>query len=224
MKLRSSSSPSSLEALAGPSEAVRETDQRGVQAGSPVLEPSRRSNPRALLLGSPRTVLARLTLGDPLKLRNLVSARLRIRHLLMDAERVYLVALAHCARDGCRYRAQQAFDAWLKQRVERAIDDVLDAGPADAEAERSSAAWADLARPLGLSAVNMARASVNFNALPLNSRTAFFYLVLDGRSLDEWALASGRCASDLAWDARRGRQVFLDFTQTGALSSANSKP
>ncbi len=190
------------------------------QAASPPaaaeLQPRGRKAPRrgrdlhALLLGSPRAVLARLTKGDPLELRALVAKRLRRRHLLMDAERIHLAALVHCAREGAAYRGSMAFERWLEACVNRAIDALLDSPALQEQGRPVAELWREFAQPLGLSPERMARASVNFNALPLAVRRAFFQLVLGGRSLDEWAMSCGRPATELARDARRALQVFLD--------------
>jgi len=218
--------------LAGPSGAAepattpphqeapsRETPVRGTQGSLPGLGAAgqtrvpRRPNARGLLLGSPRAVLARLSCGDPLELRPLVAKRLRLRHLLMDAERVHLGALVRCAREGSSYSGQPSLARWLEQRVDLTIDEQLHVVEVAVASRPLASVWSELARPLGLSAEQMAAASASFNVLCADSRAAFFQLVLGGRSLDEWATSTGRSASNLARDARRALQVFLDATE-----------
>ncbi len=84
---------------------------------------------RVLLAGaSPREVLARLTSGDPLALRGVVAARLSEQALLLDADRVWLRAVARVARFSTRYRGEPALERWLCGQVDDAILDCLESG------------------------------------------------------------------------------------------------
>ena len=195
--------------------------------------PSHRPHWRRLLSGSsPREVLARLVTGDPLGVRALVARRLREHCYLLDADRVYLRAIARCARFSARYRGQPALEQWLTERVDEALGDLL---REDLEAARRGA-WAagsktgpgrqsgpgsksgtgapggaheDFARPLGLDPARMRLACVAFNHTNLPARRAFFDLVIEGRSLDALARSSGVSATALARRARRALDVCL---------------
>ena len=171
-------------------------------ASRPTAAPQGRN--QDLFRGGARRVLARLLEGDPLLLRPRVAARLRARCLLLDAERVLLSALATCAREGAARRQRPGFERWLDEVVERAVDERLQ------RCEEPSAAFVELALPLGFEPGHLARASARFNALDGAARRAFFELVLVGRDLDDGTVHRGRDAVALARDARRALHVFLE--------------
>ncbi len=169
-----------------------------------------RTHWRQILSGSrPREVLARLIAGDPLDVRRHVTALLRARSYLLDADRVYLRAVARCARFALRYRGQPGLETWLSERVEEALLDLLHE---DLEAERRKelpgdvalAGLEDLARPLGLDPGRMRAVCVAFNHRPEPERRAFFALVIEGRSLDGLTRGEGSAAHV----ARRARLVL----------------
>jgi len=210
-----------------------EEERAAAAPGQPELATSgrvvRRPHWRRLLSGSsPREVLARLVNGDPLGVRELVARRLREHGYLLDADRVFLRAIARCARFSARYRGQPALEEWLVERVDEALGDLLNE---DLEAVRRRAAMSgtpdssgpsgpegggvaggaheDFARPLGLDPARMRLACVAFNHLDLPARRAFFDLVIEGRSLDALARSSGTSATDLARRARRALDACL---------------
>ena len=169
----------------------------------------RRPERSALLLGSPRAILARIVAGDPLQLRPIVVRRLVERRYLMDAGRVHRRALVLCARHAGRYRGRPGLERWLERQIDAAIDALLEEeGGSPAE----EGPWAVLAAPLGLAAEAMCCAAGEFNRLPVEVREAFFRLVLEKVSLDELARLSPRSATELARQARRALQIFLDRT------------
>lgn len=170
--------------------------------------------------GSAREVLARIVQGDPLRVRDEVARQLRTDAYLLDADRVHLRSLARCAREAPRYHGHPDFPDWLQVIVARSIDELL---REDQEAERSGvheghaplAAFAALARPLGLEPETMRRACVAFNRLPLADRQAFFDLVLTARSLEDLVRESGESATEIARRARRALDAILS-TQPSA--------
>jgi len=153
-------------------------------------------------------VLARLLDGDPLGLRSRVGERLGQRRLLIDAEAAHLRTLARIAQRLARKRgrglARNPTDRWLRERVDEAIDSLLD------EAEPGVPGSP-------VRTVPSARACAEFNRLPRVTRESFFQLVLEGRSLDELARTSPHSAPDLARRARRALQIFLDHPPEEAL-------
>jgi len=166
---------------------------------------------RFLATGSPREVLARLVDGDPLGVRTLVAERLSGSRRLLDAERVTLRTLAGVARFACRYRGRPVFSAWLKERCDEAIVDVLQeereaAASSVKLASDPSEAFTLLAEPLGIDAHDARRACVALHDCTFEERDAFFALVLEARSLDEVA-ADRDCEPTLL--ARRARHVLL---------------
>lgn len=162
---------------------------------------------RALLSGSPRAVLRRLTQGDPLGLRARVARRLRGRFLLMDTGSVLRRALAHVAHDATSLRPTAVLEDWLTERIDRAIAELLPLAP---ESAAGGGLWRELAKPLGLDALAMARASARFNVRPLEQRRAFFQLVLAGSSLEACAERGETSPLKLAQAARSALQVFLE--------------
>ncbi len=167
---------------------------------------------RGLLFGgTAREILARLLDGDPLGIRPLAASRLRTRCLLMDGDGIHLRALALCARHARHYRGQPAFGAWLRERVDAAIDALLaEQGRQGSDREvEGSGVWSEMAPPLGLDPEGMRVACTAFNQLGQTERQAFFELVIDGRCPDEWAHASGINISELARCARRGLDAVL---------------
>lgn len=181
-------------------------------AGGPPLTPvrgeqARRARPLRFF-DSPRAVLARLLDGDPLGLRPRVGERLRQRRLLIDPEAVHLCTLARIAQRLARKRgrgpARNPTDRWLRERVDEAIDSLLD--------EAEPGAPGSLDRP-----ARSARACAEFNRLPHPTRESFFQLVLEERSLDELARTSPHSVPDLARRARRALQIFLDHPPEEAL-------
>ena len=152
-------------------------------------------------------MLQRLAEGDPLRLRARVVRRLSGRHLLLDAEAVLRRTLVHAARDARDLHEGAVLEDWLAERIDRAVSELL---PVTLDSESSLELWRELARPLGLDPCAMARASVRFNARPLEARRAFFQLVLGEASLEECARRSGATPVELAQAARSALQVFLD--------------
>lgn len=170
--------------------------------------------------GDPREVLARISDGDPLGLRARIAEALRVRCLLLDADRVHLRALALCAREAPRYRGRPALDAWLGDQVERALEERLAeearllGEPAPARSDPAGA-FAHFAIPLGLAPEEVRRGCARFNRLPQESRAAFFALVLERGSLDELARGGDAGATELARRARRALLALLG-AQVGA--------
>ncbi len=162
---------------------------------------------RALLQGrSPKEILSRIVSGDPLRLRARAGRRLEEQALFLDADRVYLRALALTSRAAPRYRGQPETEEWLAARVDEAIAELLEEGD---DAARAPGAFESLAKPLGLDPRAMLRACARFHRLPLADRRSFFELVLHARSLDELARASGESATEIARRARRGLDALL---------------
>ncbi|MDP6407878.1 MAG: hypothetical protein QGI46_00725 [Planctomycetota bacterium] len=179
--------------------------------------------PGVLLGGDPRTVLARITPGDPLGLRDLLAGRAEARHLLLDADAVHLRSLAYCARHArtCPDSARPV--GWLEAQVEEVLDqwcaeEGRRAGRTEGEecSQTTGGVWAEFAGPLGLEPEQVRRACGRFNLLPDAERAAFFALVLDRREAEEYAVAAGRPLVELAREARRALEVLLRASGDGA--------
>jgi DNA-directed RNA polymerase specialized sigma24 family protein len=202
-------------------------------AGSPAESPPAESSTawrQWLAGGSPREVLARIVHEDPLGVREHVARGLRSGAWLLDGDRVLLRAFAIVARHAVTYRGRPDVDAWLAHLCEEAIASIL---REDGDAERrpagpgtepwlqaQGAAFAALARPLGLEPESMGRACLAFNRLPASERKAFFALVIAGRTLDELARESGETATDIARRARRALEAILAGAQPPATAQS----
>jgi len=165
---------------------------------------------RALLFGTPREVLARLSAGDPLELRSRVAAHLSRAHLLLDADRLQLRALAHCARKALQFRAADGVEAFLAGRVAEAADELV---REDREALRHGRLGADgsseLSRPLGLDPARAREACSRFNAAPSEDRAACFALLVRGVELEQLARSGGATVTEVARRARRALELAL---------------
>ena len=78
-----------------------------------------------LLRGLPSEVLARVADGDPLDLCSRVADCLERRCLLLDPDRLLLLAMADVARVASRWGGRPALGKWLDERVEFAVDQML---------------------------------------------------------------------------------------------------
>jgi DNA-directed RNA polymerase specialized sigma24 family protein len=171
----------------------------------PALRPLRANEP--LLAGSPGEVLARLLDGDPLGLGARVTARLRERALLCDAERVLVRALALCAEEASMWPGTPCMEAWLRERIDEAIEQAIDEdqGPWNETLPARSSPWSVFASPLGLDAAALREGCARFNRLAPELREAFFLVVVDARAGDELCRARGISLSELG---RRARQAL----------------
>ncbi|HVS18781.1 MAG TPA: hypothetical protein VMT18_09305 [Planctomycetota bacterium] len=178
---------------------------------------------RAILAAaSPREVLARLMNADPLGLARVVEERLRARAYLLDADRVFLRAAARCARLAGRYRGDPPLSAWLAERVDESllelIDEELESLASGADPAGDLRVFESLAAPLGLDPARTRRACAVHNALDEAERRAFREVVLEGRDLDELARGGGRSATAIARSARRALLAVLAEIEAGGAS------
>lgn len=171
--------------------------------------------------GSSREVLARIVHEDPLGVREHVARALREGAYLLDGDRVLLRCFALVARHAVRYRGRPDIAEWLALLAREAIAAIL---REDSEAERRpivpgrepgrehGAAFIVLSKPLGLDCEALGRACLAFNRLAQSDRTAFFALVLAGKSLDDLARSTGESATEIARRARRALDTLLAGT------------
>lgn len=158
--------------------------------------------------GKPHEVLARIVPDDPLELRTRIGARLNEQALLLDAERVLLVAQVQCALHSTSWRVECELACWLDARVDEALEIVLAEDGVPGE-------LVPFAAPLALDPCGLAGACKRFNALPFEQREAFFALVLDSASPDRAARSRGLSLSELARRARSALQLFLPAAPPG---------
>ncbi len=179
---------------------------------------------RALLFGTPREVLARISAGDPLGVRPFVADYLFRSHRLIDADRLHLRALAHCARQALHLRASDGLPEFLKARVFDAGRELL---REDREAIRNGRTEVgnleQLARPLGLNPERVRTACSRFNEADEADRAAGFALLIRGEDIDELATREGVTVTEIARRARRALEVALaalgERGETGARST-----
>jgi hypothetical protein len=206
--------------------------EHGPERGS---EPSPERNSstldwRALLAGAtPREVLARLVAKDTLAVRARVATALAERCYLLDADAVYLRAVARIARFSTRYRGDPPLDVWLREQIDDALGDGLECGGACAEPERASAAadealasegsegaesarssaFRELAKPLGLDPERMRAVCAGLNGCTRAERASFFALVLEREELDAAAARLALSPTECARAARRALELCM---------------
>jgi len=147
-----------------------------------------RASDRSRTGGPPRRSTLVLLGGDPLRLWELGSRRLRRRASLIEARRLYLRAAELVERAAATCDGDPPSSRWVRARVDRAIDDLL---AADLRAERERrppgqgwSAPAELPTELHRMDAWRARAVCNsFNALPERTRRAWWEVVLEGVDL-----------------------------------------
>jgi hypothetical protein len=199
--------------------SARRTARDRTEPCLPGFEPATEEEPRrALLFGSPREVLARISSGDPLGLRERVAAALRRERLLLDADRLHLRALALCASRSSRLRASEGLSGFLDACVADAAaalvqDDRAHAGSIPVDGSRSGPherdAFAALGGPVGLDVDGVRRACAAFNACETVDRRACLELLIEGRSIDDLARRDGVSVSEVARRARRALDAAL---------------
>ena len=216
-----------MSAVVRGTEARRASEQAPGQAGaSTAASDGACGDWRTWLSGaSSREVLARIVPEDPLAIREHVALELRDGAYLLDAQRVSLRCFALVARHAARYRGRPDLGEWLRLLAREAIAGIL---RDDGEAERRplvagaepgrehGEAFAALARPLGLDAEAMGRACLAFNRLAHADRSAFFALVIAGRTLDELGQGAEESPTEIARRARRALDGLLHAAATPA--------
>jgi hypothetical protein len=135
-------------------------------------------------------ILAHLSEGDPLRLQEATARRLREVWFLLEPERVYLRALAVCAKAASKEDPPQDLSAWKLAKIDLAIDELV---RRDFEAERAhpeivaeeEKVFPLLTDSLMLDPELVRFVSVLFNALDPLPRRAFFELAIEGREVAE---------------------------------------
>ncbi len=143
---------------------------------------------------SPREILNRIANGDPLGLEVRSRARLDVRAVLVDLERIVAGSLARAAYDALRYNGFPTLAMWLDRIIDRTIDEQLEEDRIAERAGQSSVgghapSHAFFAEALGVDPVVARRACVVFNDLPDDVRRVYWALVIKGRAIE-------RCVSE----------------------------
>jgi hypothetical protein len=159
--------------------------------GSESTSPSTPEVPEVLRDGSPRKILERLTTGDPLEMWPRTRERIEALAFLVDPSRVELRSLARVAYSAAGYRGVPPLAEWLSDLIDRAIGEVANE---DREAERdglplaetSEAAFRFVSQLLGIEPQLARRATVAFNSLPAEVRSAWFAVAVLGKSVHRY--------------------------------------
>lgn len=146
---------------------------------------------KTLLSGeSSSAILRRIAEHDPLELQPRCAERLRERALLIWLPRLHMRALARTAYAARTYHGQPELTAWLAERIEVSLTDLLDEdvecarrGGLSAEEEER---YAFMSNALGVEPLLGCRAVVAFHALPYDVRRAFMAVVLEGKTIKRW--------------------------------------
>jgi hypothetical protein len=143
---------------------------------------------------SPREILSKLCNGDPLALGMRSMKRLKDRALLIHPERVYVRALARTAYAAAwGYEGDPPLDQWLGERIDQTIeslieDDLTDelSGTPPEEEDEEYFAW--VARAADADLWLARRLCLVFNGMPLRSRRPFYDVVVEGKSVEQFAM------------------------------------
>jgi hypothetical protein len=142
-------------------------------------------------------ILARMSTGDPLRLLEIASRRLRERWILLDPDRVFYRALGVCADAAAHEDPPGELAEWARSKVDLAIDQLVrtdrEAESAEQELAEAEASFPLLTDSFMLEPELVLPASVAFNALPDLPRRAFFELLIEGCEL-------AQCLERGPWD------------------------
>lgn len=141
---------------------------------------------------SPRAVLARLVEGDPLGIRARCEQRVRLQSLLLEVRRLQLRTIAHVARHAAQYRGTPPLDAWIADKVRKALGELLDEDDdrrlnPDLPEAPTDARLLAIAHAVGMEPEVLGRGLAVFNRSPHEVRSAFCGMVLDRESPETWA-------------------------------------
>lgn len=145
---------------------------------------------------SPSEILERLLEADELELGARVASRLESRAMLLDPERTFLRTLAHTARKAVFYRGEPPLEEFLEACIDRGIDDLVEE---DIEAERvqapvdgDEARFRSVCETLGAEPQNARRICVVLNTQYDELRHAAYAVLVQRKTIDAHATASGR--------------------------------
>jgi hypothetical protein len=172
--------------------------------GDPAITPQLQW-PRFLSGESPQENLARMGDGDPLRLREGSSRRLREVWFLLDPDRVFHRAVAVCAKAAHQEDPPPDLTVWAQEKIDVAIEQLVQA---DREAERAHPEilsdeemdFSLLTECLFMDPNLVRRSSSAFNALEPLPRRAFFELMIEGQDPDV-CIENGPWDSDSLYDA-----------------------
>lgn len=194
------------------------------RAGRPDLQEDLGVDPRVgfvrrLLATEPDRAHALLTAGDVLQLFQRSAERMREKAWLVDVDRVYQRAVANLALGPGTYFGPEDGNGEIDRAIERCIDHAIEQVVRSDEEEVSSGTTehdpADsrfefLIEGFAVRAAQTRAASVAFNALPSDARSAFFALLIELRTVDD-CLASGFGPPErLRENCLRGLRALLD--------------
>ena len=176
----------------------------------------------------PSEILAKISAGDPLGLQGICSLRLRDQALLIDFDRLLERSLAAVAIAASRSSADEFIPEWLLGQVDLVIRGIL---AEDAEEERLAPGspprdpkyyrFVYLAYAVEVGLVRTA--TVNFNALPIDARQAFFLLLVDGRPVDDCVRELGTTRGKLREDTLDGLRALGHIKPGEVIGSSKRK-
>lgn len=159
-----------------------------------------------------RATLRWLGAGDPLGLRKRCEGHMRVRAVLLDGERLLYHTMARIAHDGFELDPRAVSERWIAGEIERSIDELIE------EDEREEAEGVELAPDdaryrrfallLGTELRKVRQACIVFQGLPLEQRSAFWALMIDGRPLEVYAAESQRAVAEVRESFERAVIAF----------------
>lgn len=141
--------------------------------------------------GSARVVLASISEGDPLGIYPRCLERMRSRAQLVSLDRLYRRCLARTAHAAPRYEGSPPLDAWLADRVEEAMADLVQEDREEERlgvppAEPRDPRYAFVADALGVEPGLARLACIVFNDLGEDVRRTFWDVVIEGKSVHRY--------------------------------------
>lgn len=138
--------------------------------------------------GTPKEILSRILLGDPLGLVARARGWLDVTAYLIDANRLAVRTMAHIAYSARRYQGKPDLSGWIELLMERAVKELINE---DLQAERlklpvapdALAPFSFVADALGIDPSLARRACVIFNGMAEYDRRVFYATSVQGKSI-----------------------------------------
>jgi hypothetical protein len=184
----------------------------------PAEDASRARSPLELLRGrSPRHILDQLVDADPLELGRRASEAIREQALLVDPERLFHRAAAHAAFEARHYGGDPPLDEWLAAHVAGSLREIVREDRAEDQSglpprDGWDPSHLDLGASLGCEPAVARSLCVVFNGLPKGKRRIFSAIVIQGRSIDDYAKECGKDPDDVRFVLK---EVFTTLALLG---------
>ncbi|MCE9595201.1 MAG: hypothetical protein K8S98_13525 [Planctomycetes bacterium] len=165
-------------------------------------------------------MLARLIADDPLGIAGLCAERLAARAVLVSATELVGHAMARVAFHAMTYDGEEAFEVFVTECIDRAVDDLLSE---QREEERSGVPLAApspphcelLTRKFGIEPQLARRAAIVFNDLPDSTRRVWWMVAVEGAPIERCVDAGLGARERVAAELRRAMTALSRFQDSG---------